>query len=33
MITKNDEKAYILYNDENKENEQNDKGNYEKLLD
>ena len=33
MVIKDDEKAYILYNDANKENEQNGNGNYEKLLD
>ena len=33
MVVKDDEKAYILYNDANKENEQNGNENYEKLLD
>lgn len=33
MVVKDDEKAYILYNDANKVNEQNGNENYEKLLD
>lgn len=33
MVIKDDEKAYILYNDANKVNEQNGNENYEKLLD
>ena len=33
MITKNDEKAYIQYNNANKENERNSNENYEKSLD